>query len=61
VKLIVVHPSYNSNSTVGDIALLILSSTVEVTTIVRPVCLWDKADNNPADLVDKEGLVRFDL
>jgi hypothetical protein len=44
----------------GDIALLILSTSVEVTAVVRPVCLWDQEENNPADLVNKQGLVSFD-
>ncbi|XP_023717855.1 serine protease gd isoform X2 [Cryptotermes secundus] len=57
VILIHVHPSYNGTSTTGDIALLILSSTVQVTAIVRPVCLWGQDDSNLADIVNKEGLV----
>jgi hypothetical protein len=61
VTEIYVHPSYNETSNVGDIALLILSSTVQVTVIVRPVCLWGQDDGNPADIVNKEGLVRFDF
>jgi hypothetical protein len=60
--MILVHPSYNSTSTMGDIAVLILSAKVEVTTIVRPVCLWQQEDIiYPADIVDKEGLVSFDI
>jgi hypothetical protein len=56
-----VHPSYNGTSTIGDIAVLILSSSVQVTAIVRPVCLWGQDDSNPIDIVNKEGLVRFDF
>jgi hypothetical protein len=61
VTKILVHPSYNSTSTMGDIAVLILSATVEITAIVRPVCLWQQEEINPADIVDKEGLVSFDI
>jgi hypothetical protein len=61
VIAIYVHPSYNGTSTTGDIALLVLSSTVQVTAIVRPVCLWGQDDSNPAEIVNKEGLVRFDV
>jgi hypothetical protein len=61
VIVIHVHPSYNGTSTTGDIALLILSSTVQVTAIVRPVCLWSQDDSNHAVIVNKEGLVRFDF
>ncbi|XP_021913642.1 serine proteinase stubble-like isoform X3 [Zootermopsis nevadensis] len=57
VTKVTVHPSYNATSTVGDIAVLTLSTSVEVTVTVRPVCLWDQENINPAYLVNKEGLV----
>jgi len=56
-----VHPSYNGTSTMGDVAVLILSKTVQITAVVRPVCLWDQGETSPTDIVNKEGLVRSDL
>jgi hypothetical protein len=39
--------------------VLILATTAEVTAVVRPACLWDQDDRNPADVVDQVGLVSF--
>ena len=39
--------------------MLILTTEVEVTALVRPVCLWGQDDGSPADIIDQVGLVRF--
>ncbi|XP_069683973.1 serine protease gd-like isoform X2 [Periplaneta americana] len=57
VAHVLVHPTYNYTSLKDDIAMLILSGSVEVTLNVRPVCLWDQEDTDLASIVDKEGLV----
>jgi dynein heavy chain len=57
VRNIIVHPSYNGTYSIGDIAVLILTTEVEVTALVRPVCLWGQDDGSPADIIDQVGLV----
>lgn len=54
---IAVHPSYNGTYTMADIAVLILATAVEVTAIVRPVCLWGQDGSSAADIINQEGLV----
>jgi hypothetical protein len=54
-----VHPSYNFKTFLGDIAVLILSTEVELTEFVRPVCLWYQDKNHPEDIVNQTGQVRF--
>uniref|UniRef100_A0A3Q0SRX2 Peptidase S1 domain-containing protein n=1 Tax=Amphilophus citrinellus TaxID=61819 RepID=A0A3Q0SRX2_AMPCI len=39
VSQIIIHPNYNPNTSDNDIALLQLSSTVQFTDYIRPVCL----------------------
>ncbi|XP_019962015.2 trypsin-like [Paralichthys olivaceus] len=39
VSQVIRHPDYNENSNDNDIALLKLSSTVDFTSYIRPVCL----------------------
>jgi hypothetical protein len=56
---ILVHPSYNDTTSVGDVAVLILNTTVEVNAVVRPVCMWGHDNSNPADIINEAGLVRF--
>jgi len=56
---ILIHPEYNTSNYQSDLALLILSSPVEFTTYVRPVCLWDKAEIDLENVVDKEGTVSY--
>jgi Trypsin len=36
----VIHPDYNRDSKVYDIALVMLKISVNVTEFVRPICLW---------------------
>lgn len=53
VKDVHIYPGYNSSNFLGDIAVLILSSSVEYTTFVRPCCLWRFSTS----VVGKEGTV----
>lgn len=39
--------------------MMILSTAVDVTAVVRPVCLWGQDDSIPPDIINQEGLVRF--
>ncbi|XP_046806267.1 uncharacterized protein LOC124419749 [Lucilia cuprina] len=50
IKEIIVHPSYNSNTTYHDIALLQLQKPVEFTKFVRPILLWT-SDHIPYERV----------
>lgn len=54
---ILVHPAYNSSNYQSDLALLILSSPVQFTKYVRPVCLWDKTEVDLENVINKEGTV----
>lgn len=45
---IIRHPSYNSQTSDNDIALLQLSSAVEFTNFIRPVCLAADGSDFPA-------------
>jgi hypothetical protein len=56
---ILVHPSYNATTSSGDVAVLLLATTVDVTSVVRPVCLWGHDNSYPADIINEAGLVRF--
>jgi hypothetical protein len=57
VAEILVHPAYNSSNYQSDMALLILSSPVQFTKYVKPVCLWDKREVDLENIVNKEGTV----
>lgn len=57
VAEILVHPAYNTSNYQSDLALLILSSPVQFTKYVRPVCLWDKTQVNLENIVNEEGTV----
>ncbi|KAL3986542.1 serine protease 27 [Sarotherodon galilaeus] len=48
VSEIIRHPDYNSDTSNNDIALLRLSSTVEFTKYIRPVCLAAQGSVFPA-------------
>ncbi|PSN37052.1 hypothetical protein C0J52_20887 [Blattella germanica] len=54
---IYVHPQYNTTNYQNDLAILILSSPVEYTTYVRPVCLWDKGKVDLSNVIGKQGIV----
>jgi hypothetical protein len=41
--------------------MLILSSTVQITAQVRPVCLWEKGDTELLNIIGENGLVRSNL
>nr|XP_004556509.1 trypsin I-P1 [Maylandia zebra] len=49
VSRIIKHSQYNSNSNDNDIALLRLSSTVDFTDYIRPVCLAEEGSVFPAE------------
>uniref|UniRef100_A0A3Q4GF13 Serine protease 27-like n=1 Tax=Neolamprologus brichardi TaxID=32507 RepID=A0A3Q4GF13_NEOBR len=49
VSQIIRHPQYNSVSQNNDIALLRLSSTVQFTDYIRPVCLAEVGSDFPAE------------
>uniref|UniRef100_A0A8D8SCF4 Serine protease gd n=1 Tax=Cacopsylla melanoneura TaxID=428564 RepID=A0A8D8SCF4_9HEMI len=54
VQRIHVYPSYNSSNYLGDVAILKLSSEVDYSVYVRPVCVWDE-DTAPLQLSAVEG------
>lgn len=54
---IIIHPKYNSSNYQSDLAILLLSSPVEYTMYVRPVCLWDKHETELSNVIGKEGIV----
>lgn len=49
VSQIIKHPQYNSDTNNNDIALLRLSSTVQFTDYIRPVCLAEVGSGFPAE------------
>jgi Trypsin len=51
-----VHPKYNSKTRVYDVALVRLSREINITTHVRPICLWDD-DYSMDKIRGKEGIV----
>jgi hypothetical protein len=61
VRNIFVHEEYNSSFFKNDIAMLVLNSSVQITTEVRPVCLWNPGDTSLQDIVGKDGVVRSNL
>ncbi len=48
VNTLLIHPSYNSNTYNDDIALLRLSSSVNFTNYIRPVCLAAENSDFPS-------------
>lgn len=54
VSNIYVHPKYDPWKIYNDIAVLKLSSPVEVNDYVRPCCLSDK-DSSFDNIIGKEG------
>lgn len=55
VESITVHPKYNAQTFSDDIAIIKLSSSVQITDYVRPVCLWE-GDLQLQALVNKTGI-----
>lgn len=51
---IIVHDDYNPQTYSNDIALVELTSKVDITDYVRPVCLWDE-DTELNAIIDKAG------
>ncbi|CAH0385796.1 unnamed protein product [Bemisia tabaci] len=54
---IVPFTTYNSSNYLGDIALLKMTSNIEYTSFVRPVCMWDPRVSELSSVIDKEGTV----
>ncbi|XP_067015707.2 uncharacterized protein [Anabrus simplex] len=52
-----VHPEYNSSDFRSDVAVLTLSSPVDYTQFVRPVCLWGEDSTDLRDVEGREGYV----
>nr|CAD7588064.1 unnamed protein product [Timema genevievae] len=57
VSKVHVHPSYNSSDFRADLAILMLSSPVEFTMYVRPVCLWSPSFTELKVVEGKDGTV----
>nr|CAD7572381.1 unnamed protein product [Timema californicum] len=55
VSKVHVHPSYNSSDFRADLAILMLSSPVEFTMYVRPVCLWSPSFTELKVVEGKDG------
>ncbi|KAJ8958022.1 hypothetical protein NQ318_002026 [Aromia moschata] len=51
-----IHPDYDSMSSDADIAVLVLSESVQFTKYVRPLCLWD-GDMDLNLVVEQQGTV----
>ncbi|KAG8226432.1 hypothetical protein J437_LFUL015100 [Ladona fulva] len=66
---IVVHPDYSISKSIADIAILILSSPADYTSLVRPACLWDNNQvvekGTPGTVIgwglDEKGMVTGEL
>lgn len=54
VERISVHPKYNAQSFSNDIAIVKMSSPIEITDYVRPICLWE-GDLHLQAVVNKTG------
>ncbi|KAL0266286.1 UNVERIFIED_CONTAM: hypothetical protein PYX00_008876 [Menopon gallinae] len=52
-----VHPNYNTTDFRSDIAVLTLSTKVEFTDFIRPVCMWDSRNTRIEDIVGLQGTV----
>nr|CAD7413079.1 unnamed protein product [Timema poppensis] len=57
VSKVHVHPSYNSSDFRADLAILMLSSPVEFTMYVRPVCLWSPSFTELKVVEGKDGTI----
>lgn len=53
VKQIVLHPNYDYLKLENDVGILKLSSSVQITDYVRPVCIWN-GDPSRTSLIGKE-------
>jgi len=41
--------------------MLVLDSSVQITPEIRPVCLWNPGDTSLQNIIEKDGVVRFNL
>ncbi|KAK6621253.1 hypothetical protein RUM43_011559 [Polyplax serrata] len=57
VSKIYVHSKYNSTDFRSDIAVLALSTPVEYTDYVRPICMWDKSNTRIEEVEGRLGTV----
>lgn len=55
-KKVTVHPDYEQNTGIYDVAIITLNKPVEFTKLVRPICLWDENDTLE-NIVSKKGTV----
>ncbi|XP_070492242.1 ovochymase-2-like [Chironomus tepperi] len=58
VTSFVIHPDWNAYSSTydADIAIALLSRTIQFTNFIRPICLWTYTDNYN-DIVNKFGVI----
>lgn len=58
VSQLIIHPEWKTtgNNYDADIAIAVLSRTIEFTKYIKPICLW-RATNDYQDLVGKSGVV----
>ncbi|EEB20276.1 hypothetical protein Phum_PHUM609370 [Pediculus humanus corporis] len=54
---ITVHPKYNSTDFRSDIAVLELTTPVEYSDYVRPICMWDRTNTRIEEVEGKLGTV----
>ena len=51
------HPKYDSVTRANDVALMRLTTEINITPYVRPICLWDD-DYHMDTIVGQDGIVR---
>ncbi|PSN37055.1 hypothetical protein C0J52_20888 [Blattella germanica] len=57
VNYLLVHPLFNHTKLQADVAILVLQSTVKVTDMVKPACLWNFQDTSLTNIVGEKGVV----
>lgn len=54
---IIRHPEYNVSTLANDIAILKLANSVQFTSYIQPVCLWDRTKTSVRHVENKLGTV----